>query len=165
MNDSEKTEKLCFQYIMNYKAYRRYMLVTRIAGTLVVAGGLAALCAVHIILGILLSAMSLFIGAIVIIVSLSHEQTYMIFDTRFVIKNRDKRASVPLSDIVRVEYKRAFYEKDLATGTVYITAKTSKGKTKKYKMRHVFNAKDGVEFLRAAANKGVHNDETDVLGK
>lgn len=141
-------EKLLFQYIMNYKAYRRIMISTRIIITLIVAGGLAGLIAISLPLGIVLPLIALFVGAIWIITSLNREITYMVFDTRFVIKNKDKRVNVPLSGVKSVTYRRAFYENDLATGTVTVVAADENGKTKKYKFKHIFDAVPLVAFLK-----------------
>ncbi len=153
-------EKLLFQYIMNYKAYRRIMITVRILITLAVAGGLCGLFAISIPLGIILPVMVLFIGAIWIIVSLSKDITYMFFDTRFVIKHRDKRVSVPLDGVKSVKYRRAFYEKDLATGTLTVAAKDEKsGKIKKYKIKHVFDAQPLIGYFKDAINSNSSGSE------
>lgn len=158
--DEQQREKLLYQYIMNYKAYRRVMIPTRAAVTVAVSGGLFGLCALSVPLGIVIGMIPLFLGAIAILAGLHNERTYMIFDTRFVIKNKDKRVCVGLDAVTAVKYKRAFYEKDLSTGTITVTARTEKGKLKKYKMKHVFDAGEGAEFLRArAAENAVGTNE------
>lgn len=158
----EQKEHIEFQYIMNYKAYRRKMIMVRLLLTLVAAGGLACLGIIKMWLGIIFGTMALFVGALAIIVSLHKEETYIIFNTRFVIKHAEKRASVPLENIKAVRYKRAFYEKGLATGTITITATNpDNGKIKKYRMRHVFGAREGVKFLKDGinANASVKTEE------
>lgn len=159
MEQEQAKEKIEFQFIMNYKAYRREMIATRIILTLVVAGGLCGLCALSVIIGILVAAMALFCGVISILVSLGNEQSYTVYNTRVVIKrkNNDTRVSVPIENVTAVKYKRAFYEKDLATGTVVITAKTDKGAIKRYRLRHVFDAMPAVEFLKTGI-KGSKNE-------
>lgn len=132
---------------MNYKANRRIMLVVRIIVTLLVSGGLAALCALSVPLGITMSLTVLFFGAIWVIIGLHKERTYTIYNTRFVIKHKEKCKSVPLENIVSVKYRSAFYERDLLTGTLTITAKNEKGRVRRYKMEHIFNAADGVKYL------------------
>lgn len=152
-------ERVMFQYIMSYKAYRRFMIATRVAATVVCAGGLACLSLYKVPLGIIFGVMALFLGAIAVIVALGREETYIVFDTRFVIKHADKRASVPLENIKSVKYKRAFYEKNLATGTVTVTAVSpDNGKIKKYRLRHVFDAKAGVKFLADAARANAERE-------
>lgn len=136
---------------MSYRAYRRIMIATRVAVTVVIMGGLLALVLVSVPMGIVLAAISGFLGAIWIITALNREMTYMVFDNRIVIKNRDKRVSVPLDAIKSVKYRRAFYEKDLATGTVTVTA-TVDGKTKNYKLKHIFDASPLIAFLTESIN-------------
>ena len=145
-------EKLLFQYIMNYKAYRRIMIATRVIITALLMGGMLALVVLSIPMGIVLAAIVGFLGAIWIITALNKEMTYMVFDNRIVIKNRDKRISVPLEAVKSVKYRRAFYEKDLATGTVVVTASVG-GKTKSYKLRHIFDAAPLIAFLTETVNK------------
>lgn len=159
LETKEQAEHIEFQYIMNYKAYRRYMYMTRLAITFVVAAGLFCLWFVRMWLGIIFGTMAFFGGAFAIIAALHREETYIVFNTRFVLKHAEKRVSVPLENIKSVEYKRAFYEKKLATGTITITAKDPvKGKYKKYRMRHVFGARDGVAFLKNVAADNAKND-------
>ena len=154
MPDTEgQKEHIEFQYIMNYKAYRRKMIMTRLLITLVAAGGLACLGIIKMWLGIILGSIPLFVGVLAIITALHREEIYIIFNTRFVTKHAEKRASVPLENIKAVKYKRAFYEKGLATGTITITAVNPKNnKIKKYRMRHVFGAREGVKFLNDVVN-------------
>ncbi len=157
---AEQDEKLLFQYIMDYRAYRRKMFMTRITIAAVLTGGLFGLCAIRVWLGIIFGTMAAFAGAIFVIVALHHEETYMIFDTRFVIKHDDKRASVPLDSMTEVTYKRTFYERDIATGTITIkAADAAKGRNKKYRMKHVFNAREGVAFLKGRIRNGKSGTE------
>ncbi|MCH5162096.1 MAG: hypothetical protein J1G38_01240 [Clostridiales bacterium] len=147
----EQKEYIKFQYIMNYKAYRRKMIATRVSIAVILSAALFCFAIVKVWLGILCGMIPLFGGAFAVIVGLPHEETYIIFNTRFVIRKKGKRASVPLENIKAVKYKRAFYEKKLATGTVTITALNEKGRKRKYKLRHVFDAKEGVKFLSDAS--------------
>ncbi len=141
-------EKLMFQYIMNYKAYRRIMIATRVIITLLIAGGAATLSLVNLALGILVPISILFIGAIFIIASLHKEETYMVFEDRVVIKSGQKRIAVPIDSIKSVSYRRAFYEKDLATGTVKIRAvEEGKKNVKTYKLKHIFDARPLIDYL------------------
>ena len=146
----EQKEKIEFQYVMNYKAYRREAIACRILLTLVIAVGLAGLCALSVVLGAVLAGIALCFGGISIVVVFAAEQTYTVYNTRIVLKRRnsEKRTSVPMDSVVKVGYKRAWYEKDLGTGTIAVTAKTEKGGTKKYRMRHVFNGLPAVEFIQ-----------------
>lgn len=159
---SEKQDKIMFQYFMKHKPYRVQMLIMRISITLVVAGGCFAACAASIALGIALGVTACSVGAIFIVTALGNEQTYSVYDDRIVLKVRgkDRRMIVPLENVTAVKYKRAFYEKNYATGTVTITAKNEKGRTKKYKMRHIFDAAPAVDFIKEyIANKEKHTDE------
>lgn len=140
-------EKILFQYILNYKAYRRIMLATRVTVTAIVAGGLAGLCALNVFLGITAAVVAAAVGVIWIIIGLHKERTYTIYNTRCVLKFKDKSRSVPIESITAVKYKTAFYERDLLTGTLTITAKNEKGRTRRYKMQHIFNGADGVKYL------------------
>ena len=140
-------ENILFKYILNYKAYRRIMLAVRISITAVVAGGLAGLCAFNIVLGILAAVVAAAVGVIWIILGMHKERTYTIYNTRCVLKFKEKSRSIPIENITAVKYKMGFYERDLLTGTLTITAKNAKGKTRKYKMRHIFNAAEGVKYL------------------
>ncbi len=163
--ENQREEKVMFQHVMSYKAYRRFMIATRVAATAVIAGGLACLSIYKLPLGIIFGTMALFLGAIAVIVALGREETYIIFDTRFVIKHADKRASVPIENVKSVKYKRAFYEKSLATGTVAIKAvNPENGKTKKYRLRHVFDAKACVEFLTDAARANAEREKAKEKG-
>ena len=158
----EKQEKIEFQRIMNYKAYRRKMIPTRVGLSVLIAGGLMGVCVKSVTLAIILAVIVLCFGAISVIVALSNEQTYTVYNTRIVLKKRnaDKRKVVPLENITKVSCGRAFYERNLATDTVTITAKNEKGKTKQYRMRHIFDAKPVVEYINAAiANKGNYVNE------
>ncbi len=145
----EVREKIEFQCTMNYKAYRRAMISARAILTVAVSGGLLGLCVFSVVLGVILSTSVLFLGVISVLVAYGEERTYTVYDTRIVFKRRGdyKRASVPIENIVRVKYKRAFYEKNLATGTITLYAKNVKGKLKKYKMKHIFDAAPVVEYI------------------
>ena len=141
-------DKIEFQYIMNYKAYRRGMIMFRVGATVLVAGGLACLAFVNWVLGLIFAAMTLFVGVIFILAALGNEYSYNVYADRIVIKKRgvDKRTTVAIADIKSVKYSRAFYEKSLATGTIKITAKSG-GKTKSYKLKHLFDAQPLLDFL------------------
>ena len=142
---------LKFQYIRNYKAYRRIMITTRVIIIVVLAGAAASAALLHIALGILLPLIVAFIGAITIVASLHKEETYMVFEDRVVIKSGQKRTAFPIGNIKSVKYSRAFYEKDLATGTVKIRATaTDKKSVKTYKLKHIFDAQPVLDFLTAA---------------
>ncbi len=162
MRETEQnTERVCFQHIMNYKAYRRKMIAVRVSLTVLVAGAAACLCIYSIVLGIIFAAMVLCFGAISVLAALGREETYIVFDTRFVIKHAEKRVSVPLENLLSVKYKRAFYEKKLATGTITLTATDPKsGKKKTYRMKHVFDAKACVKFLKDAADKDAQGEQS-----
>lgn len=146
----ERKEKIEFQYIMNYKAYRRKMVAIRSACTVVVAGAMFGFVVWSIWLAIIFALMVLCIGSITVLVSFANEQTYTVYDTRIVIKKRnsEKRASVDIDNIIKFDYHRAIYEKDLATGTVKIKAKTADGKTKTYKLLHIFDAQPMLDYLK-----------------
>lgn len=163
MEETTEKERIVLQYIMNYKAYRRKTLTLRICGAVLLAGALAGLCALSLVLGIVLAVMVLFLGAIFALVSLGYEETYTLYNTRVVIKrrNKEKRISVPLDGVTAVAYKRAFYEKDVATGTVTFTATDAKGRRKKYKLKHIFDATPAVEYFKTAIaknNGGTHDE-------
>ncbi|MDE6401300.1 MAG: hypothetical protein K2L54_01660, partial [Clostridiales bacterium] len=85
----EQKEKIEFQYVMNYKAYRREAISLRVILTLVIAGGLAGLCAISVLLGAVLAAIVLCFGGISIVVVLGTEQTYTVYNTRIVLKRRN----------------------------------------------------------------------------
>ncbi len=158
----EQKEKIEYQYVMNYKAYRRKAITLRVLGTAVIAGGLAGLCAVSIMLGAVLAAIAVCFGGIAVVVSLGNEQTYTVYNTRIVLKRRhsEKRTTAAMDSVVKVAYKRAWYEKDLGTGTITVTAKTDKGGTRKYKLRHVFNGMPAVEYIQnVIARRGFKTNE------
>lgn len=157
--EKNTNEKILFQSIMNYKAYRRKMIMTRLAITLAIAGGFAALCAMSILLGVILAFSAICVGVIFIIAGLTAEQTYTVYDTRVALKRRgnDKRTFVNISDITGVKYRSAFYERGLGTGTITISARTDKG-VKRFKLRHVFNAAPIVEFLRNTIAEKTNED-------
>lgn len=143
------TEEIKFQRIMDYRAYRRGMTINRVLITLACAVALSMLGFYSIFFGVVGALMALIIGTISVLVSIGNEQTYNIYNTRFVIKRRgeDKRKSVPFENIISVKYKSAFYEKRRCIGTVTINAKSGNGKIKKYKLKHIFDAKPIVEFF------------------
>ena len=153
-------EKLLFQYIMSYKAYRRIMIITRVIFAVLIAGGVAVVGMWNLVLGIMLPIIVLFFGAIAIVMSLQHEETYMVFGDRVVIKNREKRKVISTENIKSVSYRRAFYEKDLATGTVKIRA-IDDGRVKTYKLKHIFDAKPLVDFIEEIAKKNSGEIPTD----
>ena len=152
-------EKILFQYILNYKAYRRIMLSVRITITAIVAGGLAGLCAFNIFLGIMAAVVAAAVGVIWIIIGLHKERTYTIYNTRCVIKFKEKCRSIPIENIVAVKYKSAFYERDLLTGTLTITAKNAKGKLRKYRMEHIFNGAEGVKYLEERVKENTQSEK------
>ena len=147
-----QTEEIKFQRIMEYKAYRRGMYLKRIGIAIVLAAALAVTWIFSPFFGVVLPLAGLIVVAISIIVSMGSEQTYNVYNTRVVIKRRssDKRTSVPLGNIVSVKYKSAFYEKRMCTGTVTIFAKVN-GKVKKFKLKHILNAQEIVDYLSAFA--------------
>ena len=154
---SETTQdKIMFQYIMNYKAHRRYVLITRLGTGLVVAGGLAGLCAVSILIGIVLALIALCFCGIAVIVAYGAEQTYTVYTDRIVLKVRgvDKRKTVQIKDITSVGYKRAFYEQSLMTGTLTLIARTEGGKTKKYKLKHIAGAGQAMDYINGCIRDG-----------
>ncbi|MDE6401161.1 MAG: hypothetical protein K2L54_00945, partial [Clostridiales bacterium] len=65
-----------------------------------------------------------------------------------------------MENVVKVAYKRAWYEKDLGTGTITVTAKTEKGGAKKFRLRHVFNGLPAVEYIQnSIAQRGFVTNE------
>lgn len=157
----EQKEKVEFQFIMNYKAYRRKMIAERVAVSVALAAAACGLCVFSVIVGILVAAIVLIFGAVSVLLSLGSEQTYTVYNTRVVLKRRDadKRISVPLENIVSVKYKRAFYEKDLATGTLTVSARSENGKIKKYRLRHIFNAAPAIDYINAAIKEQGHTQD------
>lgn len=150
-------EKILFQHIMNYKAYRRGMIIARSCITAVLVGAVSALCILSVFLACTLAAAIIFLGIISVLVALGNEQTYTIYNTRVVIKPRGdgKRKIIPLDDICAVKVKRAYYEKSLYTDTVTIIAKDDDGRRKKYRLKHIFDVKPTVAFLQEyIAGKG-----------
>ncbi len=145
-NENESIE---FQYIMNSKAYRRGMMLFRISATVIATGGVLAVCAFSVVLGIICAVMVAAIGTITVLVALGNEQTYTVYNTRIVLKRRGdySRKSVPMQNVTAVKCKSAFYEKDLCVGTVTVKAKNDKGKIKQYKLKHIFDYKPLVKYL------------------
>ncbi len=148
-------EKILFQYVMNYKAYRTKMITLRILITLVAMGASGALCLLSLILGIIFAVSFMFIGIISILVALGNEITYTVYNTRIVIKKRgkEKRTVVPVGDIVGIKYAAAFYEKKFSVGTVTVVAKSEKGGKRKYKLKHIFDARPMVEYFGALVDE------------
>lgn len=147
-------EEIKFQRIMQYKAYRRGMLIFRLSVATVLAVALAFTGFISIFFGIALPVTVFIVAAITILASMGNEQTYTVYNTRVVLKRRgaDSRKSVPLDKIVSVEYKSAFYEKRGCTATVTIKAKDDNGKIKKYKMKHILDYKPIVEYFNENIN-------------
>ncbi len=155
----EKKETLKFQRQMNYKAYRRKEITFRVAVTLLISGAMVgAFVTVSTPLTILMPIITACLGAIWLITLFKVEQTVMVFDSRFVVKKLDKRVDVELKDVIDIKYHRAFYEKDLATGTVTVTAyvkcKKSGSKKRRIKMYHIFDAMPIVEYIKSQMTKG-----------
>lgn len=148
-------DRILFQYVMSYKAYRRAMISVRVTIAVVAAGALAGLCAVSIPLGIVLALAALFVGAITVVASLHKECTYTVYETRLVIKRGgdDRRVTVELERATEVAYSRAFYEKDLGTGTITVTATDGRGRKKRYRIKHILDAAPCVEFLRKTVER------------
>lgn len=144
-------EKIEFQYITDTRVYRAKTIFIRVLISVIVAGGLSAFYLLSLILGILLPVAALFIGAIWVISGLQYEMTYTIFNTRFVIKNKDKRINVPLENVVSVKYSSGPFDKKYLTGTITIKARAEDTlRLKTYKMKHVFDGKAGKEYIAAA---------------
>ncbi len=153
-------EKIEFQYIMDSRVYRRKMITTRIVIALLIAGACTAFYLIELLIGILMPIVALFAGAIWVIVGLHNEMNYTIYNTRFVIKNKEKRISVPLENVVAVKFRSAFYERDLHTGTLTITAVNPDNKRKKkYKMKHIFGGREGEEYIAAAMQRKTENKD------
>lgn len=154
--EKSEREEIKFQRIMEYKAYRRGMKLTRLGIALVLCVGLAFTWYISPFFGVVLPVAVLIVTAISILASMGNEQTYTVYNTRVVLKRRgdDKRKSVPLSDITSVKFKSAFYEKRMCVGTVTITAKAENGKVKKYKLKHILDAQPIVEYIAANINEG-----------
>ncbi|MDE6293494.1 MAG: hypothetical protein K2L88_02595 [Clostridiales bacterium] len=161
VDTAEVNEEIVLQRIMDYKAYRRGMIMTRMLITLAATVALAFLIRFNIVLGLLLPVAAVIIGAISILVSMGNERTYTIYNTRVVIKRRgeDTRKSVPLESIESVTYKSAFYEKRMCIGTVTIKAKNAKGKLKNYKLKHIFDAQPVVDYLTGVIGRNTNADE------
>lgn len=155
----ETDEKLVYQYATNYRAYRRVMITTRITATVVLIGAAMGFIALSWVLALIAGIMIACAGAISVIVSLHNERTLIVFNTRLVIINKDKRKYVSFADVTKVEYKIPFFERDLMTGTVTVTAKTPKSGTKKYRVRHLFDATAGVKFIKDQIEKSREQEE------
>ncbi|MDE6201781.1 MAG: hypothetical protein K2M47_07930 [Clostridiales bacterium] len=155
----EQKEEIVFQRIMDYKAYRRGMLIFRLSIATVLAVGLAFTFFISVFFGIALPVTVFIVTAITILASMGNEQTYTVYNTRVVLKRRgaDSRKSVPLDSITSVEHKSAFYEKRGCTATVTIKAKDDKGKIKKYKMKHILDYKPILNYI----NDNINGRKTD----
>lgn len=153
-------EKILYQFVMNYKAYRREAVIIRSLVALVIAGGALGLCAVSIPLGIVIAVAVVALGGISVIFAFGVEQTYTVYNSRVVIKTKSKRKSMPLDGIKSVRYRRAFYEKDLATGTITVSGKDDRGRSKRLKLKHVFDAQAAADFLKQMAQDNVSTDDT-----
>ncbi len=163
----EQKEKIEYQFVMNYKAYRRKMISLRAGITVIVAGGLCGLCALNVVLGIVLAVAVLCIGSIFVLTALGNEQTYTVYNTRIVLKRkgRDKRVSVPMENVTAVSSRRAFYERSLATDTVTLIATDEKGRKKKYRLRHVFGSKPAVAYINGRIDERKARGENNESGK
>lgn len=150
----EQKEEIVFQRIMQYKAYRRGMIMIRLAIATALAVALAFTGFISIFFGIVLPVIVYIFAAISILFSINNEQTYNVYTERIVLKRRgdDSRKSVPLDSIESVGYKSAFYEKRGCVGTVTIKAKDDNGKIKTYKMKHIFDAKPIVQYINERIN-------------
>ena len=134
----DEKEEIKFQRIMQYKAYRRGMIMTRLGIATALAAALAFTGFISIFFAIVLPVVVYIFATISILFSVNNEQSYNIYTARIVLKRRGDygRKSVPLDSIESVSCKSAFYEKRSCTATVTIKAKDDKGKIKKYKMKH-----------------------------
>lgn len=152
-------EEIKFQRIMQYKAYRRGMIMFRFAIATAAAVALAFTWFISVFFGIVLPVVAYIVAVLSILISLNNEQTYNVYTARVVLKRRgdDSRKSVPFDNITSVDYKSAFYEKRGCTATVTIKAKDDKGKIKKYKMKHILDYKPIVEYI----NESIRRRKTD----
>lgn len=156
---SENTEdKIMFQYVMNYKAYRIRMILFRGLITLLIAGALALFALKSVVLGIVLPMIALFLGVIAVIYGLGNERSYTVYADRVVLRTRGayKRVTVPISAITRVSYRRAPYEKRFATGTVTLYARVG-GRARKYRLWNIFDARPAIDYIneRITPDKGI----------
>ena len=156
--EQQEREEIKFQRIMEYKAYRKGMIFTRLAIAAVLVIGLAFTWFISPFFGIVFPAVVIIFVTITILMSLGNEQTYNVYNTRVVLKRRgdDRRKSVPLADIISVKYKQAFYERRMCVGTVTVTAKDKAGKVKKYKLKHILDAQPIVEYISAQISGGTN---------
>ena len=152
-------EEIKFQRIMQYKAYRRGMIMTRLSIAFALAVALAFTGFISIFFAIVLPVVVFIFATISILFSVNNEQSYNVYTERVVLKRRGDygRKSVPLDKIESVSYKSAFYEKRGCTATVTIKAKDDKGKIKKYKMKHILDYKPIVEYV----NESIRGRKTD----
>lgn len=155
----EQREEIKFQRIMQYKAYRRGMIMFRLGIATVLAVALALTGFISIFFGIVLPVVVYIFATISILFSVNNEQSYNVYTARVVLKRRGDygRKSVPLDSIESVRCKSAFYEKRSCTATVTIKAKDDKGKIKKYKMKHILDYKPIVEYI----NESIRRRKTD----
>lgn len=154
-------EKIEFQYIMNYRAYRRSLLTVGITVTLLVTAALAMLCFWSVAMGAVIAATALIVGALVILSSYGSEQTYTVYNDRIVFKSRghEKRKKAELKDLTAFKSVTSPLERPLKTCTLVLYFKTSRGK-KTYRMYHVFNVTPLTDFLsQVIQNKGKPADD------
>lgn len=149
MNDAN--EKIELQLVMSYRAYRRGMIISRVASFAVLVAASLAAISVSTLLAVLAAISLIAVCAITIIVCYAEERTYTVYDTKVVIKRRgdDRRTVVPFSDVVGVTKKTAFYERSLGTSTVIVTAERN-GRKRKYKLLHILDGEAVLEYLAAA---------------
>lgn len=147
MEPKNQDEKLCYQYIMNFRAYRVPLIISRITASVILSIGGACVTIVSVPLGIVLALLFLFLGALAILTKFHHDETYLIFNNRVVVKHSNKRYIAYIDKIKSVQKKQAFYEKRFGTYTITVTALNENNRVKKLKLRHVFDANAGYDFL------------------
>ncbi|MDE6029150.1 MAG: hypothetical protein K2F90_02370 [Clostridiales bacterium] len=156
-------EEIKFQRIMQYKAYRRGMIMLRLGVATVLAAALAFTAFISIFFGIVLPVIVYIFAVISILFSVNNEQSYNVYTARVVLKRRGDygRKSVPLDSVESVTYRSAFYEKRGCTATITIKAKNEKGKTKKYKMKHILDYKPIVAYINESIDRRKTNGSQD----
>ena len=148
-------EEIKFQRIMQYKAYRRGMIMIRLGIATALAVALAFTWFISMFFGIVLPVIVYIFAVISVLFSINNEQSYNVYTARIVLKRRGDygRKSVPLDSIESVSCKSAFYEKRGCTATVTIKAKDDKGKIKKYNMKHILDYKPIVAYINENINR------------